>query len=452
MDQKVSALKSALQSSKILAGADALSYLTDASSAEGEQPLAVVLAESPEDVAAALAWAHEHRVPVVARGAGTGVSGGAVAIKDGLTISTARMASIISVRPADRLAIVQPGVVVDDLNRVAAAHGLMYAPDPASSDTATIGGTIGTNAGGLRCLRHGVTADNVMALQVALADGRLLRTGAQSRKNVAGYDLTRLFIGSEGTLGVITEATVRLRPIPSGDRVTFQVAFPSNADAGKAVAAVMASSITPEILELVDRTTARLIEAHTPSGLDTAASATLIGQIISPLARGQAHELSLMFEQCRGFGFRSSTDDSLLAARRNAFAALSAHGMGVAWLASDAAVPPSRLHELLDFIQSLEGRYSRQISVVAHAGDGNIHAAVSADSTEPGDVAEAGELVEQIAIRTVRLGGTVTGEHGIGSLKRHLLVHALDDTSREVHRSIKLALDPLDILNPGRGI
>jgi glycolate oxidase len=234
--------------------------------------------------------------------------------------------------------------------------------------------------------------------------------------------------------------------------VTFQVAFPTNADAGKAVAAVMASSTTPEILELVDRTTARIIETNTPSGLDTKASATLIGQIISPSALAQVQELRLLFEHCQGFGFRASADDSLLTARRNAFAALSAHGLGVAWLASDAAVPPSRLHELLDFIQSLERRYSRQISVVAHAGDGNIHAAVSADSTDLSDVAVAEEVVEQIAIQAVRLGGTVTGEHGIGSLKRHLLIHALDDTSREVHRSIKLALDPLGILNPGRGI
>ncbi|WP_104045156.1 FAD-binding oxidoreductase [Arthrobacter sp. ZGTC412] len=448
----MSTLKNALRGSELISGTDALPYLTDASSAVPEKPLAVVLAESPEDVATALAWANEHRVPVVARGAGTGVSGGAVSITDGLTISMERMANIISVRPADRLAVVQPGVVVDDLNRAAAAHGLMYAPDPASSATATIGGTIATNAGGLRCLRHGVTADNVLALQVALAGGRLLRTGAQSRKNVAGYDLTRLFVGSEGTLGVVTEATVRLRPAPSGDNVTFQVSFSSNADAGKAVAAVMASAVTPEILELVDRTTAKLIEAYTPSGLETKASATLIGQIISESALRQARELRNMFEQCGGFGFKSSADDSLLGARRNAFAALSAHGMGVAWLASDAAVPPSRLHELLDFIRNIQERHSRQISVVAHAGDGNIHAAVSADSTKPGDVAEAENIVELIAIHAVRLDGTVTGEHGTGSLKRHLLVHALDTVSYDVHRSIKQALDPLGILNPGRGI
>jgi glycolate oxidase len=448
----LTSLERLLRASTVLTGVQAAPYLRDASSAEPGMALGVVLAGSAADVATAVAWAHAQRIPVVPRGAGTGLSGGASALPGGLVISTERMDRIIELRPADRLAVVEPGVVVDDLDAAAGQEGLMYAPDPASSATATVGGTIATNAGGLRCLRHGVTADSISALQVVLADGRLLRTGAASRKNVAGYDLTRLFVGSEGTLGVITEATVRLLPIPEGERVTFQVAFPTTAAAGKAVAAVMASPITPDILELIDGTTAGIIESYSPSGLSTAAAATLVGQIVDPHARRLIDRLQRLFTDADGYDFRASSDDALLVGRRNAFPALAARGMGVSWLASDAAVPPSRLPELLDEIKLLEASHKRLISVVAHAGDGNIHAAVSADLQNPADVEVGERVVELIAAQAVRLGGTVTGEHGIGSLKRHLLTWALDDTSRDVHQKIKEALDPLGILNPGRGI
>ena len=269
MTSALTVLERTLKTSEILTGPDAVPYLRDSSPAEPGNPIGILLAESASDVARALAWAHEFQVAVVPRGTGTGVSGGATAIGGGLVISTERMNRILELRPADRLAIVQPGVIVDTLDAAANQHNLIYAPDPASSAIATIGGTIATNAGGLRCLSHGVTSDSVSALQVALADGRLLRTGAQSRKNVAGYDLTRLFVGSEGTLGIITEATVRLHPRPDGEKATFQVAFPTTAAAGDAVAAVMASSLTPEILELIDGTTARFIESFSPCGLNT---------------------------------------------------------------------------------------------------------------------------------------------------------------------------------------
>lgn len=220
-------LRESLAQSEVLTEEAATPYLCDASSAIPGIPIAVVLAGSATDVASALGWPHTPRIPVTPRGAGTGVSGGATAIIGGLVISTERMNSILSIRPEDRLAVVEPGVIVDDLESAARKHALMYAPDPARSASATIGGTIATNVGGLRCLSHGVTSDHVAALQVALEDGRLLRTGFESRKNVAGYHLTRLFVGSEGTLGIVTEATVRLVPVPVARSATCQVSFAS---------------------------------------------------------------------------------------------------------------------------------------------------------------------------------------------------------------------------------
>lgn len=445
-------LRESLAQSEVLTEEAATPYLCDASSAIPGIPIAVVLAGSATDVASALGWAHAHRIPVIPRGAGTGVSGGATAISGGLVISTERMNSILSIRPEDRLAVVEPGVIVDDLESAARKHGLMYAPDPASSASATIGGTIATNAGGLRCLSHGVTSDHVAALQVALADGRLLRTGSESRKNVAGYDLTRLFVGSEGTLGIVTEATVRLVPVPVGRSATFQVSFASARQAGEAVGAIMASHITPEVLELIDGTTARIIESYSPSGLNTSAAATLVGQVIDSRVDDLLTQWSRMLAKTGGTDFIWSASDTFLTARRLAFPALAARGMGVTYLASDAAVPPSKLGKMLEGIEALEVGSNRQISVVAHAGDGNIHAAINATSDDPADIERAALVVEQIARLAVDLGGTVTGEHGIGSLKRNLLELSQDETARAVHQQIKRALDPCRILNPQRAI
>lgn len=445
-------LANLLTGSRILTGDDTWAYRQDASVSDAPQPLAVIIAGNAEDVSVAIAWASAAGVSVVPRGAGTGVVGGASSMESCVVISTEKMNRILEIRPGDRLAVVQPGVVVDDLDQAAAEYGLMYAPDPASSGTATIGGTIATNAGGLRCLRYGVTADSVASLQVALADGRLLRTGSMSRKNVVGYDLVHLFAGSEGTLGVITEATVRLHPQPVGQKLTFRVSFPSLAGAGTAASAMMRTAVAYEMLELIDQTTSVMIDGYSPGLIDPTAAATLIGQIIAVDAEEQTEQTRVLCETAGGIGFAVAADESLLTARRNALPALAANGMGVAWVASDAAVPTSRLSELLGTIKALETTSGRLISVVAHAGDGNIHAAIMADLSDSEDLRKAHHVAAIIAATAVKLGGTPTGEHGIGSLKTGLLDVALGDAARDVHRRIKCALDPLGTLNPGRAI
>jgi glycolate oxidase len=231
-------------------------------------PAAVVTAAGSADVAAALAWAHRHRVKVSVRGSGTGLTGGAVGYPRGLVISLAAMTKIIGMDPANQLADVQAGVITADIDQAAAAHGLMYAPDPASHRESTIGGNIATNAGGLRCVKHGVTRDSVAALEVVLADGRIITTGARTRKNVVGYDLTSLFVGSEGTLGVVTAATVRLKPRPVGAMLTFRATFSTLAAAGRAVTAIMNSPGLPDVMELMDRPSVEALERYQPTGLD----------------------------------------------------------------------------------------------------------------------------------------------------------------------------------------
>jgi len=450
MSALVAELRETLPTGHLLVDGDMSPFTTDSSPGVAGTPCAVVVAITTADVSAALAWASRHDIAVVARGAGTGVSGGALAADGALTISLARMTDVVEIHPEDRFAVVQPGVTVDELDRLAGSHELMYAPDPASSATASIGGTIATNAGGLRCLSHGVTADAVSALTVVLADGRVLHTGTRSRKNVAGYDLTRLFVGSEGTLGVITEATVRLVPRPRGNQVTFSASFPDLTSAARAVSEVMRGAQTPEILELIDRTTANLIEDFSPSGLNRDAAGTLIGLLIG----GDASTTELMrdlMEHHGAISFAAADDDHLLDARKKAFPALEANGMGVGWVASDSAVPPSRLPELLAFVEQESAREKRTVAVVAHAGDGNIHAAISA-SSDVDDMSRAHDLAQRIAQKAVELGGTVTGEHGIGSLKTDLLDIAFDEVARNVHHAVKAALDPKGILAPGRAI
>ncbi|MDI6944271.1 FAD-linked oxidase C-terminal domain-containing protein [Microbacterium barkeri] len=441
-----------LHPTQTLTGDATESYTRDASPAVPEMPLAVVLAESTQDVSTTLEWASTHRVPVIPRGAGSGVSGGATATKGSVIVSLERMKAIRELRPADRLAVVEPGVIIDTLDAAAREQGLMFAPDPASSAWATVGGAIATNAGGFHCLRHGVTADSVRALTVVLADGRVLRTGARSRKNVAGYDLTHLFVGSEGTLGIVTEATVKLEPIPRGQTRTFLVAFPSLMQAGSAVSELMASSITPDLLELLNRTTANLVEDFEPGHLDRGAAATLIGQVTDLDADAQIHQLRTLFARHGGEHFEVRKGDALIEVRKRVQPALAARGMGVAWMSSDAAVPPSRLSELLRHIEQLQIEDGRDISVVAHAGDGNIHAAVAGGAGGADDLAAAKRIVRAIAERAVQLGGTVTGEHGIGSLKRDFLALQFDETALEVQAHIKAALDPAGILNPGRAV
>jgi glycolate oxidase len=444
-------LTGALPGRVLTDAADVTAYTMDASRASLDRPpLAVVTARSVDDVATALRWANRYGVKVSVRGSGTGLTGGAVAYPEGLVISLAAMDAILGIDPANRLADVQAGVLTAEIDRAAAAYGLMYAPDPASYRESTIGGNIATNAGGLRCVKYGVTADNIAGLQVVLASGDVITTGGRTRKDVVGYDLTRLFVGSEGTLGVVTAATVRLVPRPVGDTVTFRAVFPTLTSAGEAVTAVMGSGVVPEVMELMDRPSVEAVERYQPTGLSTdGAAAVLVGQLIGSQARADSAEVARLCREAGALTVDEADGDVLLEARRVTGRALSAEGLRVS---SDVAVPIARLAEMFAAIDEISRDEGVPIPTFAHAGDGNLHPSVLVDADDPLGRADGERILDRVSDAALALGGTLSGEHGIGSLKRHALPKQLDAATLAAHRLVKSAFDPNDILSPGRAI
>jgi glycolate oxidase len=370
-----------------------------------------------------------------------------------VVLSLALMNRMLEISPDDLLAVVQPGVVNGDLNRAAERHGLFYPPDPSSFEISTIGGNLATNAGGFRCLKYGVTRDSVLGLQVVLADGRIIRTGARTVKNVVGYDLTSLFVGSEGTLGVITEATVRLRPRPAHQPATMVASFATLADAGRAVSAIIRAGLDPSLLELMDRASIGLIEDYRAMGLDRDAAALLIGQTDSPDAQAQAEAMASLADRAEATYAAASTDPveagMLLQARRLHYQAVETAGRV---LTEDVGVPRSRLAGLLAGIEEISKRHGLLIATVGHAGDGNMHPAIVLPRDRPDAAELALRAADEICTLALHLGGTISGEHGIGSLKRQWLAKQLSDDTFAAHRAVKSALDPLGILNPGKAI
>jgi glycolate oxidase len=425
-------------------------YSEDASRAvPAGLPLAVIVARSTDDVVAGINWAARHRVPVSVRGAGTGLAGGAVAYEGGLVMSLAGMNAIHGIDPANRLAQVQAGVVTADLDAAAAEYGLMYAPDPASYRQSTIGGNIATNAGGLRCVKYGVTSDSVAGLDVVLANGDIISTGARTRKNVAGYDLTRLFVGSEGTLGIVTGATLRLVPRPAGKAVTFRATFPTAASAGKAVTAIMGSSVVPDVMELMDRASVRIVEQFHPTGLSTEGAAILVGQFISPSSEADASVAAALCTRAGATDVEQADGDVLLEARRVSGKALDARGLRAS---CDVAVPISRLADMFAALEQISAANNVEIPTFAHAGDGNLHPSVVIADDSPEAYEAAERILDLITDQAIFLGGTISGEHGIGSLKVGSLSKQLDPSTLAAHRLVKHAFDPLGILTPSRGV
>ena len=409
---------------------------------------ALVRAESTADVSAALSWANEHRVPVSVRGGGSGLAGGATAYPGGLIIALDRMNRIVEIDEQNRLAVVEPGVITAQLDAAARERGLFFPPDPASAPLSTVGGNIATNAGGLRCISHGVTSDSIAALEVVLADGRIMHTGARTRKNVVGYDLTSLFVGSEGTLGIVTQATVRLKTVPPGEPLTFRASFDTLEEAGRAVTAIVQSRFPVEVLELMDAMSVEIIESFFPTGLDTPKGAMLVGQTVGLDSREKAEGIIAI---CREHGATEAAvaaGDTLLEARRQSNPALNARGLKIS---CDAGVPIAQLAEMFIGVEAISQRHGLGVSTVAHAGDGNLHCTVEADDTLEG-IAAADEVIDDITRLAISLGGTISGEHGIGSVKRHELPWQLDAAALDVQRAIKLALDPHGILTPNRAI
>lgn len=414
-------------------------------------PAVAVLPRSTEQVQHVLRTASALGVAVVPQGARSGLAGAANALDGCVVLSLQQMDRVLAVEAADRYAVVEPGVVTGTLRKLVAEQGLSYPPDPASSEWSTIGGNIATGAGGLCCVKYGVTADYVLGLEVVLADGSLLATGRRTAKGVAGYDLTRLLVGSEGTLGVITQATLALRPAPESSR-TLAAVFSTTAGAGAAVAAIVASGATPSLLEVLDRTTLRAIEELKPLGTAAGAAALLVAQCDTG---GQAGEdLARLAAVCSAHGAEDvveAEDDAesalLMEARRLAYPALERLGEV---MVDDVAVPRSRLADFLDGVERVAASRDIVVGVVGHAGDGNMHPTVVVPRGNQAAAARAHLAFDDVMRLGLELGGTITGEHGVGLLKRDWLERELGPVGLRVQRGIKDLLDPAGILNPGK--
>ena len=414
--------------------------------------IGLVRAASVADVQAVLRVCNRAHVPVAVRGAGSGLSGGANAIDGGIILSVDAMNEILDVDENERLASVQPGVINLDLKQTVAETGLWYPPDPASQGFSTIGGNIATNAGGLCCLKYGVTRDWVASLEVVMADGTVIQTRSHTRKDVAGYDLTSLFVGSEGTLGVVTGAVVRLAPLPA-PASTLVAFFPTLDTVGRAIETTLRAT-TPSLLELMDQATVAAVDTWTGMGLDRAAAGLLIGQSDAATPQLQHDEIAAMERAWTEAGatYCARTEDPaegelLLSARRMAYPALERLG---AALLDDVAVPVARITSFLAAVPTVAARHDVRIFTFGHAGDGNLHPTLVFDSDDDDERSRVQLAFADLLGLAVQLGGTITGEHGVGTLKAPYLATQLGDDHLAVLRSIKSALDPVGILNPGK--
>ena len=423
----------------------------------GADPLAVVHAQSVEDVQAVCRIADETRTPLVVRAAGSGLAGGAVAGAGELVLDLTGMDRILEVSPADRLAVVEPGILNGDLNRALAEHGLWWAPDPASKDISTVGGNIAMNAGGLLCAKYGVTREAVLGLKVVLADGSLIEMGHRSVKGVTGYDLTALMIGSEGTLGVIVEATLALRPAVPGEVVTLGAFFPDVVAGAATAAAITTAGLVPAIMELADEATLAAIKDYAgDDGADLPEEgAFLLIQADGPGAAAEGARMLELVVANGGTGRIAETPEEaerLVALRRSAFPALERLGTP---LVEDVAVPRTTMVEMFAQIREIEARTGVRIPTAAHAGDGNLHPIlVFGEADGVGGSGEIPQHVWDAAGEVFRaaldLGGTLTGEHGVGLLKRDFLAAELGEVQDGLQRRIKAVFDPHGIMNPGK--
>ncbi|MEV7088693.1 FAD-linked oxidase C-terminal domain-containing protein [Streptomyces sp. NPDC093085] len=453
MDDLLARLRTGLPADALITDPDITrSYANDmASFCPAGDPAVVVLPRTVEQVQHVMRTATALRTPVVPQGARTGLSGAANASDGCIVLSLTKMDRILEINPVDRIAVVEPGVINATLSRAVAEVGLAYPPDPSSWEMCTIGGNIGTASGGLCCVKYGVTAEYVLGLDVVLADGRLLTTGRRTAKGVAGYDLTRLFVGSEGSLGIVVQAVLALKPEPP-QQLALAAEFGSAAAACEAVCRIMERGHTPSLLEIMDRTTVRAVNAMANMGLPDSTEALLLAAFDTP---EPAADLAAVGELCTAAGATQvvPADDAaeselLLQARRLALPALEA--VKSATMIDDVCVPRSRLGALFEGTAAIAEKYDLTIGVCAHAGDGNTHPVVCFDQADPDESRRARQSFDEIMGLGLELGGTITGEHGVGTLKKEWLSRELGPVGLELQRNIKRTFDPLGLLNPGK--
>lgn len=433
---------------------DLIVYAFDASApAEDQLPLAVVQPGSRDEIAALVRLANERRFPIVPRGAGTGLAGAAVPSPGALVLLTHRLNRILEIDTANLTALIEPGVITADLAAAVEKEGLFYPPDPGSMAVSTLGGNIALDSGGLRGLKYGVTRDFVLGLEVVLPTGEVLLTGSKCKKDVAGYNLTSLFIGSEGTLGIITQALLRLLPLPEARRTALAY-FDSVEDAARVVAETIAARIIPVTLELLDNLSLRSVEAYAGLGLPLDAAAMLLVEVDGPESLVD-HEIELIAEICRRNNTRQveiAADEAhaarLKAARRTTLAALARRKPTT--ILEDVTVPRSEVPVMVQRIRAIADRHDVEIAIFGHAGDGNLHPTGLTDARDLAELHRMEAAFEEIFQAALELGGTVTGEHGIGLKKRHVLPAKVGEVGIATMRAIKSALDPNNILNPGK--
>ncbi len=414
-------------------------------------PEGVVVARSVEDVQETLRYASERGIPVVTRGSGSGLAGGSSASPGEIVLDVGSMDAILEIDPQEQLARVQPGVLNNSVTEAARPHGLFYAPDPASMTYCSIGGNIATNAGGMRCAKYGVTRESVLGLSVVLADGSLIHTGGKTIKRVSGYDLTALMIGSEGTLGVVVEALLRLRPMPR-NVTTLSAYFSSVVEAAECASAIVSSGVQPMILELMDGKTLDALDDLNGSHHGVLGRAMVIVQTDGFGAAAEMEVVQKVVSSVTS-SFQVSDDpvasEVLVEARRHAIPAIERAGTAHV---GDVGVPRKHLGEMAAEIERISRDTGVNIFTIAHAGDGNLHPIVALRPMEDIDTGAPKEAMDQIFWAAHRLGGTLTGEHGVGMLEREWLVPELGEKNLEILAEIKKVFDPKGILNPGKAI
>ncbi len=420
---------------------------------QGGTAAVLVMPRDTAEVVAAVEAAKAVGAPIVTRGAGTGLTGGANAIDGCVLLSLHRMDQILEIDTTNRTVRVQPGVINSELKKAVAAHGLFYPPDPASFEMSSIGGNVATNAGGLCCVKYGVTRDYVVALEVVLASGEVLRTGRRTIKSTTGLDLTGLFVGSEGTLGVITEITLKLVPAPPPP-ATAVAYFDELAPAGAAIVNIFRQGYEPVLMEIVDQACLRQVEAVYNMDLDIDAACLLL---IQTAGLGSAESIGEIAEICRQHGSTTvyhvedpAEGDQFIEVRRRVWPAF--EKLGRAMLPEDVAVPRQNLPQLLAGIVEIGERNRVMLPTIGHAGDGNMHPLLVFDGTDAEEVARARTAFAEIVALALGLGGTIAGEHGIGTLKRPFLEGELDPLQLAVQRRVRDSFDPEGRLNPGKAL
>jgi glycolate oxidase len=430
-----------------------IAYSYDATAMLAQPPEAIVFVESAQQVSDVLKLANAEGFKVVPRGSGTNLSGGTIPVENGIVLVTVKMDRILEIDPRNLTALVQPGVLTARIDEAAAAHGLFYPPDPGSMKVSTIGGNVAENSGGLRGLKYGVTRDYVLGLEVVLPTGELLRCGTKCVKDVAGYSIKDLFIGSEGTLGVVTEILLRLLPRPAA-RKTMLAAFDSMTDAAGTVSAIIAARIIPCTLEFLDRTTIHCVEDYAKVGLPLDAEAILLMETDGHpvVVEEEAARMIDLAKRHRARDVRVAKDDAeaekLTSARRAALSALAR--VSPTTILEDATVPRSELATMIAFIQQTAEKHKLKIGTFGHFGDGNLHPTFLCDERNREEIGRVHAAFREIFEKAIALGGTITGEHGVGLAKKEFLEKFAGKTSLDVMRAMKHTLDPNHVLNPGK--